>query len=181
MDKYECECGSVIKRKSLSAHFKTKKHLSFVITVIECDICCITQSSFFKCQTCRNSYCMSCHVQLRASSCPFCRSAFSVQEERQRQREILKLKKAQEEQIQRARQEEQIQRAIPEEQIQRARSEERMQRFIRIIREGQRQRQIEERQRQIEERRVELLSHVRQFSQFTDFNCELLEQIILSL
>jgi hypothetical protein len=98
--KYECKCGSTIKPSSLRQHLKTKKHQSYIASLLntrveekECDICYEIKSQHFKCSVCNNTHCLTCHNNLLTPNCPFCRSAFirdvKKEEEEAKRRRII--------------------------------------------------------------------------------------------
>ena len=73
--KYECFCGSKLKKTSLRAHMKTKKHLAKV-NGRDCDICLESRTNFEKCSQCVHEICTSCHSKI--TKCPFCRKEYEA-------------------------------------------------------------------------------------------------------
>jgi hypothetical protein len=80
--RYQCPCGSVLKRSSLSNHLKhSKHHQTFMVGSKGCPECPICYESVpledhWFCNICRNHHCWTCHKTIRTTSvkCPFCRS-----------------------------------------------------------------------------------------------------------
>ena len=80
--KLKCgKCLSVISNStaSKSAHLRTKKHRY----TDECSICYEYSNSFWKCEKCKNSHCINCHLRLKSFICPFCRECLYSEIENQ--------------------------------------------------------------------------------------------------
>ncbi len=98
-DTFQCVCGSTLKRKSVRGHVQTKKHLSYTsslsspspleeVEAVDCPVCYETQTRNYRCGTCRNIHCMTCHVRL--DKCPLCRTEFSVDQSIRKIKDILR-------------------------------------------------------------------------------------------
>ena len=88
-DKYQCVCGSVVKRTSRRTHLKSKRHNNrqhFLAIDQECSICMEDKKLFYKCNNCSNTHCKDCFKNLQIKKCPFCRQQIVNKDESNQQR-----------------------------------------------------------------------------------------------
>ncbi len=71
---FQCKCGSILKKSSISSHLKSKKHQKYCERK-ECPICMENPDvARYTCRQCKNEHCMECHPNM--TKCPFCRKEF---------------------------------------------------------------------------------------------------------
>lgn len=79
-NRFQCECGSILQRRSRATHLKSQKHQKYVKfekNTTECSICMENPNiDRYTCIKCKNTHCMNCHANMR--KCPYCRTPFQV-------------------------------------------------------------------------------------------------------